>query len=100
LLTRFNELTPDSQAAFLLALSGKIVNMISTSTGYDKAVAALEECWDWVETKNVSGDKLYEFLDTVDETGLFVLMQLEKDEKTDGMELCRKRNFIYCLESL
>ncbi|MFC7440492.1 Imm6 family immunity protein [Laceyella putida] len=81
MLTKFNELASDAQVAFLLAPSDKIVNIISASTGYEKAVEALKECWNWVETKNVSGDKLYEFLDTIDETGLFVLMQLEEDER-------------------
>jgi hypothetical protein len=32
-----------------------------------------------VETKRVSGDFLYAFLDTIDETGLFILIQLEED---------------------
>jgi len=88
LLAKLYQLSSDAQVAFLLALSDKIVYTISTSTGYDKAVEALKQCWNWVETKNVSGDELYKFLDTIDETGLFVWMQLEEDEKRQRVWNC------------
>lgn len=79
MFTKVTQLPSVAQVAYLLALSEKIIQKLSGSNGYEKALEALKACWDWVETKRVSGDCLYAFLDTIDETGLLILMQLEED---------------------
>jgi hypothetical protein len=81
-------LSSDGQVAFLLALSNKIVDIISTSVGYEQAKEALEVCWSWVEKKNVTGDNIYEYLDNEDETGLVIQMQFEEDGRRVNVWNC------------
>jgi hypothetical protein len=88
MFTKVTQLRSDAQVAYLLTLSETIIQKLSGSDGYEKASEALKACWDWVETKRVSGDCLYDFLDTIDETGLFILMQLEKDAVKQRVWIC------------
>ncbi|KRE38717.1 Imm6 family immunity protein [Paenibacillus sp. Soil522] len=87
-MSNINKLSSDTQVVFLLILSSKIIDIISTSDGYQEAKEALEVCWKWVENKNVSGDSIYEYLDNGDETGLLIQMQYEKDEQKVNVWNC------------
>ncbi|XEC94343.1 Imm6 family immunity protein [Paenibacillus tarimensis] len=87
-MSNINQLSSDAQVVFLLILSSKIIDIISTSDGYQEAKEALEVCWNWVENKDVSGDSIYEYLDNGDETGLLIQMQYEKDEQKVNVWNC------------
>lgn len=55
----------------------------SIQTPYKKeAREALDICWQWIETENVSGEDIYSHLDDgTDFGGIYILMQMdEKDE--------------------
>jgi hypothetical protein len=85
MLDTFKDLDTDKQIAFLLGLSEMIANVLSTSPNYKDVTHALDVCWKWFETKQISGDEIYSLLDDGTEiNGLFMQMQ---DETDDEMEL-------------
>lgn len=85
MLDTFKDLDTDKQVAFLLGLSEMIANVLSTSPNYKDVTHALDVCWKWFETKQISGDDIYSLLDDGTEiNGLFLQMQ---DETDDEMEL-------------
>lgn len=80
MLDTFKDLDTDKQVAFLLGLSEMIVHVLSTTPNYKNVTYALNVCWKWFETKQISGDDIYSLLDDGTEiNGLFMQMQDETD---------------------
>jgi hypothetical protein len=84
MLDTFKDLDTDKQVAFLLGLSEMIANVLSTSPNYKDVTHALNVCWNWLETKQISGDDIYSLLDDGTEiNGLFMQMQDETDDEKE-----------------
>ena len=70
-----------NKAVVMLAYSE--ILYLSIQTPYKKEIReALDICWQWIETENVSGEDIYFHLDDgTDFGGIYILMQMdEKDE--------------------
>ncbi|MGG4409280.1 Imm6 family immunity protein [Niallia taxi] len=81
MLNKFEKLNADKQVLFLLGLSEKVVDELSTSPNFEAVKNALKTCWEWLQNKEHSADDIYNLLDDgTEETGLFMLMQDETEE--------------------
>ncbi|MGG2016514.1 Imm6 family immunity protein [Bacillus sp. S10(2024)] len=80
MLDTFENLGSDRQVAFLLGLSGTVVNLLTSSSAYKDINNAMKTCWEWLENKRYLGDEIYYLLDDGTEfTGLFMQMQDESN---------------------
>jgi len=74
-------ITVRARASFFLALAEKLFEGIDNEDeGYAQAREALENCWSWLEGKEVTADELYKYLENVDDTGLMVFAYEVKDD--------------------
>lgn len=77
------------QVAFYLGLSESIISLLSKSEFYEDARKALNLCWEWFETKQISGDEIYTLLDDgTEDNGLFIQMQMDEDEENTSIWEC------------
>lgn len=75
------------QAAFYLGLGEYIIHLLNKSASYEEARKAFSLCWEWFETKQISGDEIYILLDDGTEyNGLF--LDMEKDEANEAIWGC------------
>lgn len=69
---------------FLLLLSDGVANILTTSVNYGAVKNTLQACWEWLEYKRYPADDIYNLLDDgTEETGLFMLMQDETEERKE-----------------
>ncbi|SMO52360.1 Imm6 family immunity protein [Melghirimyces algeriensis] len=79
----------DKQVAFYLGLSETVIPFLHKSEFYLDARQALDLCWEWFETKQVSGDEIYTLLDDGTEFGgLFMQMQMDEDQTNETTWEC------------
>lgn len=72
-----SKITDRARVAFCLAIAQKSFEELSKDDkGYLIASEALEQCWSWLEGKNISGDELCEYLENERDTGLMVYSSL------------------------
>ncbi len=80
-----NKLNKDARIVFLLLLSQLIQDKLADSKGYELALEALRNCWDWLLYKNIEGFDLYHYLGNDDgyDVTTFTLLpgQPEEEEK-------------------
>lgn len=98
-MTRFDSLIEDAKVVYLLALCDLIVDRISCSAGYEVVVEALEECWEWIQSKNVDADQLYFYLENLDEKDIMTYMQLEKSEDNEAVWICIANALAYTIRN-
>ena len=79
-MIQIDKLDNEKKSVFLLALMELIIDLLSPSEGYDIAKKSLNSCWEWVETKSISADELFFFLENVDENDVMSYMDMESDE--------------------
>jgi hypothetical protein len=65
----YKKVNTDAKAAYLLALSEKILYNISDCEWFQEAREAMDMCWEWVEEKKHTSLGLYETLDRDGEDG-------------------------------
>ncbi|NPC93868.1 hypothetical protein HOO54_17000 [Bacillus sp. WMMC1349] len=76
----FNHLQSEVKVGFILTVAERIFLVISKDDQrYLDGRKALDKCWLWVESKDVTGDELYEFIDNVDYTGISEFAEEEED---------------------
>lgn len=68
-----SRITIRARVAFYLAIAQKSFEELSKDDkGYLNASEALDQCWSWLEGKDISGDELCEYLENERDTGLMV----------------------------
>jgi len=89
MLEELKNIERKKQVAFYLGLSENIINLLKNSEFYKDARKALDLCWKWFESKQVSGDEIYTLLDDGTEfNGLFIQMQMDEDEANEAIWEC------------
>jgi hypothetical protein len=79
----------EKQVAFYLGLSEIVIKLLNKSEFFEDARKALDVCWEWFETKQISGDDIYSLLDDGTEyNGLFMKMQMDEDETNEAKWDC------------
>ncbi|WP_321389035.1 Imm6 family immunity protein [uncultured Enterococcus sp.] len=76
----WKELSSNRKSLFLLGLSEKILSNLQHSKNFNIANLAIEKCWNWIDSKQGSGDDLYFMLENLEDTGLLTIMQMEPEE--------------------
>lgn len=75
-----NAITIRARVAFYLAIAESLFDAINVSDeGYFQARKALDECWLWLEGKEISGDTLYKYLANEDDTGVATFESMVDD---------------------
>ncbi|MCA4153672.1 Imm6 family immunity protein [Priestia megaterium] len=77
----FNSLTEHDKVIFFLALSEKVVPVLSRTEDQILARKVICKCWEWLKDKENSGDTLYELLDH-EGNGITIIQEMS-DNKTD-----------------
>lgn len=79
----------DKQVAFLLGISEVILKSFESNRYYNDIRRALDTCWKWLETKEVSGEEIYFLLDDGTEFGgLFIKMQMDSEIEDESKWDC------------
>lgn len=96
-MKELNHLSVDAKIAYLLSLSDLVRVHISNSDGYEVAVEALEKCWDWVRFRNIKADKLYYYLENMDEVDVMTYMQIEDNPVNESVWICIANALAYTI---
>lgn len=87
----------DARAAFLLALTEKVIDQIDLEEGYQKARETLNMCWDWVEEKKHQGSDLYHMLENEEATGVAIYIQFTDDSQQEAIWFCTVYAIVYTI---
>lgn len=73
-------MTQKNKASIMLAYSEIIYNSMQ-SPYKEELREVLDICWQWLETKDISGKEIYSYLDDgTDFGGIYILMQMDEDD--------------------
>lgn len=85
----WKHMSDDKQVAFLLGISEVIFKSFESNEYYNDIRKALDTCWKWLETKEVSGEEIYFLLDDGTEYGgLFIKMQMDSEIEDESKWDC------------
>ena len=60
-------------------------------------IVVLEQCWEWIQSKNVDADQLYFYLEDLDEKDIMTYMQVEKSEDNEAVWICIVNTLAYTI---
>ena len=81
----YKKVNTDAKAAYLLALSEKILYNISGCEWFQEAREAMDMCWEWVEGKKYGADDLYYQFDDEEDGLIFIEGEKEVAESPQFM---------------
>lgn len=88
-------LTDDAQAAIFILVAEKSMKEFADTTFIHWAQHAINKCWEWVEEKSITGDDLYDIIDSGEEYDIVDLQTESKSDKDSYIWDCVINSVVY-----